>query len=148
MADFMRNSAIKGMTSILRADMKYTRLFAKIAFKSIPAKSIPVTIMLAGPIIFPTLEMVFVMSSGSRILVKINGTNGNGNHIDVKDDFLPVIGRFTAYDFLAVCPEENKLHAHEDTSVKYPFLSQNECHDRNNQIAGVGVIDRSCFHFI
>mgnify|MGYP002570598357 CR=1 FL=1 len=61
---------IKGMTSILRADMKYTRLFAKIAFKSIPAKSIPVTIMLAGPIIFPTLEMVFVMSSGSRILVK------------------------------------------------------------------------------
>lgn len=70
MADFMRNSAIKGMTSILRADMKYTRLFAKIAFKSIPAKSIPVTIMLAGPIIFPTLEMVFVMSSGSRILVK------------------------------------------------------------------------------
>ena len=39
--------------------MKYTRLFAKIAFKSIPAKSIPVTIMLAGPIIFPTLEMVF-----------------------------------------------------------------------------------------
>ena len=44
--------------------------------------------------------------------------------------------------------QENKLHAHEDTSVKYPFLSQNECHDRNNQIAGVGVIDRSCFHFI
>ena len=70
MADFMRNSAIKGMTSILRADMKYTRLFAKIAFKSIPAKSIPVTIMLAGPIIFPTLEIVFAMSSGSRILVK------------------------------------------------------------------------------
>ena len=33
-------------------------------------------------------------------------------------------------------------------SVKHPFLSQNECHDRNNQIAGVGVIDRSCFHFI
>ena len=53
-----------------------------------------------------------------------------------------------AYDFLAVCPEENKLHAHEDTSVKHPFLSQNKCHDRNNQIAGVGVIDRSCFHFI
>ena len=50
--------------------MKYTRLFAKIAFKSIPAKSIPVTIMLAGPIIFPTLEIVFAMSSGSRILVK------------------------------------------------------------------------------
>ena len=69
-------------------------------------------------------------------------------HSLLKDDFLPVIGRFTAYDFLAVCPEENKLHAHEDTSVKYPFLSQNECHDRNNQIAGVGVIDRSCFHFI
>ena len=34
------------------------------------SESIPVTIMLAGPIIFPTLEMVFVMSSGSRILVK------------------------------------------------------------------------------
>ncbi len=45
--------------------MKYTRLFAKIAFKSIP-ESIPVTIMLAGPIIFPTLEIVFVMSSGNR----------------------------------------------------------------------------------
>ena len=31
-------------------------------------KIIPVTIMLAGPIIFPTLEIVFVMSSGSLIV--------------------------------------------------------------------------------
>lgn len=54
------SSEINGMTIIRSADMKYTRLFAKISFMFIPAKSIPVTIILAGPIMLPTLESVSV----------------------------------------------------------------------------------------
>ena len=50
----IRISDINGTRSILR----------KTFFKSIPAKSMPVTIMLAGPIILPTEPIVSLISCG------------------------------------------------------------------------------------
>ena len=60
----IRASAMSGITIILKDEIIYTRLFPKIFLRSIPAKSIPVTIILAGPIIFPTLERVLFNISG------------------------------------------------------------------------------------
>ena len=60
----IRASAMSGITIILKDEIIYTRLFPKIFLRSIPAKSIPVTIILAGPIIFPTLERVLLNISG------------------------------------------------------------------------------------
>ena len=67
---FIRRSAMSGTTIILKNETKYTLLSANIFFKSIPAKSIPVTIMLAGPIILPTDAIVLLTINGRRILVK------------------------------------------------------------------------------
>ena len=63
----IRASAMSGITIILKDEIIYTRLFPKIFLRSIPAKSIPVTIILAGPIIFPTLERVLFNISGRCI---------------------------------------------------------------------------------
>ena len=63
----IRASAMRGITIILKDEIIYTRLFPKIFLRSIPAKSIPVTIILAGPIIFPTLERVLFNISGRCI---------------------------------------------------------------------------------
>lgn len=60
----IRASAMSGITIILKDEIIYTRLFPKIFLRSIPAKSIPVTIILAGPIIFPTIERVLFNISG------------------------------------------------------------------------------------
>ena len=60
----IRISDINGTRSILRKVTKYTLLLAKTFFKSIPAKSMPVTIMLAGPIILPTEPIVSLISCG------------------------------------------------------------------------------------
>ena len=60
----IRASAMSGITIILKDEIIYTRLFPKIFLRSIPAKSIPVTIILAGPIIFPTLERGLFNISG------------------------------------------------------------------------------------
>ena len=60
----IRASAMSGITIILKDEIIYTRLFPKIFLRSIPAKSIPVTIILAGPIIFPTIERVLINISG------------------------------------------------------------------------------------
>ena len=70
----IKTSAISGTTSIRKKETKYTLLFAKICFRFIPAKSIPVTIILAGPIIFPTAPMVLSITSGRRIRVKKSTT--------------------------------------------------------------------------
>ena len=60
----IRASAMSGITIILKDEIIYMRLFPKIFLRSIPAKSIPVTIILAGPIIFPTIERVLFNISG------------------------------------------------------------------------------------
>lgn len=60
----IRASAMRGITIILKDEIIYTRLFPKIFLRSIPAKSIPATIILAGPIISPTLERVLFNISG------------------------------------------------------------------------------------
>lgn len=60
----IRASAMSGITIILKDEIIYTRLFPKIFLRSIPAKSIPVTIILAGPIIFPMIERVLFNISG------------------------------------------------------------------------------------
>ena len=64
----IRASAMSGITIILKDEIIYTRLFPKIFLRSIPAKSIPVTIILAGPIIFPTLERVLFNISGLSLI--------------------------------------------------------------------------------
>lgn len=60
----IRASAMRGITIILKDEIIYTRLFPKIFLRSIPAKSIPATIILAGPIISPTIERVLFNISG------------------------------------------------------------------------------------
>lgn len=68
--NLIRISANTGNTINRRIEIKYTFLFVKICFRSIPAKSIPVTIMLAGPIILPTELIESFMISGKWIFVK------------------------------------------------------------------------------
>ena len=60
----IRISDINGTRSILRKVTKYTLLLPKTYFKSIPAKTMHVTIMLAGPIILPTEPIVSLISCG------------------------------------------------------------------------------------
>ena len=67
---FRISNAISGITISRINEIKYAFLFVNTFFKSIPPISIPITNILAGPIIAPTELSVPVMISGRRIFAK------------------------------------------------------------------------------
>lgn len=63
-----------------------------------------------------------------------HSTDINGDHVNIQNNFLPLKGSFSAENFFAMCPQENKLDTHENTAIENPFRTKDESNGRYNEV--------------